>query len=141
MLEMNEIQHSYSQTNSIPNQASSTNPHPFNYVLCPRGIVLPSPPAFQTKIDLTSLVDGGPSNNVRVDQAQVERSQVRVVIGNSDKQGAIDGWVTLIGLQVRLTSVATATALAGAIADASAVTVASAIAVYDAQRGVCHVKL
>lgn len=96
---------------------------------------------FQTKIDLTSLVDGGASNNVWVHQAHVERSQVRVVIGNGDEYGAIDGWVTLIGLQVRLSSVATATALAGAVAAASAITVASAIAVRDAQRAVCHVKL
>lgn len=68
---------------------------------------------------------------MRVDQAQVEGSQSRVAISDRNEQGAIDGWVTLVGLQARLNRISTAGT--GAIPITSAVD--------DTQRGVCHVEL
>lgn len=76
---------------------------------------------------LASLVDSGTSNDVWVDQAQVERSQDGVIVSDSDEQCTVDGWVPLICLQARLAGVSTAS------------TVASAVE--DTQRRVCHVKL
>lgn len=76
-----------------------------------------------------------------VNQAQIERAHVLVAICDSNENGTIESWVTLVRLQVGLGSISS-NAINGAVSTVVTVDAAGTVgAVDNVQRGISSVQL